>query len=841
MNTLFPKAIRIPYLNKILFLLAFSCLAQTGFSQEIRLKFSDEPLNKILISLRDNYNIMLSFDDSQLSKYRLTIDKSFNSVPQAFDYLLKGLPLSYEVAGGVYMIYTIKVKEKPKNYLIAGRIFDKSNRETLPFSNILIKNSGLISDAKGYFSFTSASDSIFNVKISYLGYYILDTVVAAGTNYSFYLIPSVIALEEIIVKGSAVARTIITGSSPGISRLNHKIAYFLPGNGDNSVFNLLRLQPGILAAGEQSNDLIVWGSYEGQSQVIFDGFTLYGMKNFNDNISAVNPFMAKDIKVLKGGYSAEYGERVGGIVDITGIDGNRVSPSAQLCINNMTLNGMVSVPLRKKSSLIMAYRQTYYKLYDDIAFTSSGSGRGRQSGSGADYYVSPEYVFRDINLKFSGSGKKSHYYLSLYGGKDNFYYAFDQETQQRTVELDYSEDNHQLGGAAYYGFTWKEKNTSNLTLSYSALHTERENREESEGSMGHQVFHSLDEKYRAEVNEVNSRIDNNLNLSGKHMVSNGLGMIYYFTTLQENTYNDSVFGNNTHMPVPYLYLQDKIPIFTKLTLKPGIRVNYHAYSQKFFFQPRFSAMYRFNDHLRINSAVGMYNQFVAKNMIMDQSGNYKFAWELCDDKNVPVLNSKHFTGGISFNKNDFTVSLEGYLKYTGGITRYLQTGDGLLRYEGKAKTRGLDLFAKKEFKNQTLWISYTLSRTEEHFPYFPTDDYLPAMQDQQHEIKLAGLAKIRSFHFSANYVYGSGLPDPDKLPDIVDYVSPYSRLDGAIIYKLSIRKLHLDAGVSILNILNTENIKYSNLTRIPTENTTTVSIYAEAVPRTTTLFLNLYY
>jgi hypothetical protein len=840
MNTLFPGAIRTPHLNRIILLLAFSCLAQTGFSQEVRLKFSDEPLNKILISLRDNYNIMLSFDDSQLSKYRLTIDKSFNSVPQAFDYLLKGLPLAYEVSGGVYLIYSVRAKKKPGNYLISGRIFDKTNHETLPFSNILINNSGLISDVKGYFSFTSAGDSIFNVKISYLGYYILDTVVTAGTNYSFYLVPSVIALEEIIVEGSAVARTIITGSSPGISRLNHKIAYFLPGNGDNSVFNLLRLQPGILAAGEQSNDLIIWGSYEGQSQVIFDGFTIYGMKNFNDNISAINPFMAKDIKVLKGGYSSEYGERVGGIADITGIDGNRVSPSAQLCINNMTLNGMVSMPFREKSSLILAYRQTYYKLYDDIVFTGSGSGRGRPSG-GYDYYVSPDYVFRDINVKYTGSGNKSNYYLSLYGGQDNFSYAFDRQTQQRTLELDYHERNHQLGGAAYYGFTWKEKNTSTLILSYSALHTERKNREESEGSMGHQVFHSVDDKYKAEVNEINSRIDNNLNLSEKHIVSTGLGMIYYFTALQENTYNDSVFGDNTHMTVPYIYLQDKITMFKKLTLKPGIRVNYHANAQKLFFQPRFSAMYRINDHFRINSAVGMYNQFVAKNMIMDQSGNYTFAWELCDDNNISVLNSRHYTAGISFSKNDFSISLEGYMKYTDGIVRYLQTGDGILRYEGKAKTRGFDLFAKKEFRNQTLWISYTLSRTEEYFPYFPTDDYLPAMQDQKHEIKLAGLAKIRSFHFSANYVYGSGLPDPDKLPDIVDYVNPYSRLDGAIIYKLSIRKLHLDAGISVMNVLNTENIKYSNLTRIPTENTTTVSIYAEAVPRTTTLFLNIYF
>src|SRR4030043_2406575 len=116
------------------------------------------------------------------------------------------------------------------------------------------------------------------------------------------------------------------------------------------------------------------------------------MKNFNDNISAVNPYMAKDIKVLKGGYGAEYGEKVGCIVDITGIDGNRLSPSVQLCINNMTLNGLASVPFRKKSSLVMAYRQTYYNLYNPMEFLSSGSGsgfgRGRQSGGGAeaDYY-----------------------------------------------------------------------------------------------------------------------------------------------------------------------------------------------------------------------------------------------------------------------------------------------------------------------------------------------------------------------------------------------------------------------------------------------------------------------
>ena len=30
----------------------------------------------------------------------------------------------------------------------------------------------------------------------------------------------------------------------------------------------------------------------------------------------------------------------------------------------------------------------------------------------------------------------------------------------------------------------------------------------------------------------------------------------------------------------------------------------------------------------------MYNQFVAKNMIMDASGNYKLAWSLCNNNEI---------------------------------------------------------------------------------------------------------------------------------------------------------------------------------------------------------------
>jgi len=824
--------------KKLCISLLFLCLFNIARSQEVKIECTDKPLNRILIDMRTQYGIMLSFNDEQLSSYNLTVNRIFPSVELAFDFLFSGLPLKYENMNGVYTIYTVHKKVKRRQYVVSGRIEDCSSEETLPFSGIQINNIVITSDVKGGFSFVSSTDSIFNIRISYVGYYVLDTTVNTGTSFSFKLKPSVIAMKEVVVEGSVVARTIQAGSSPGLIRINHKIAFYLPGNGDNSVFNLLRLQPGILASGEQSSDLIIWGSYEGHSQVIFDGFTIYGMKNFNDNISAVNPYMAKDIKVLKGCFGAEYGEKVGGIVDITGIDGNRLKPSVQLSVNNMTMSGMASVPLINKSALLLAYRQTYYDLFNPVEFSTSGYGRGRNSPQ-VDYFLKPDYNFRDLNLKYSGSGSKSNFYISLYGGKDNFAYDFNQESMQKSITLDHNEKNLQLGGTVFYGMKWKERFTTNLIISGSSLQSARFHNERIIRTSGQQDNTTVYEDYNSSINEVNPRVESRIGISGKHQLDAGSGILYYFTYMKETDQLGYSSQLNNRLLVPYLYLQDNISFFKRFTLRPGLRLDYHSITRNVFFQPRISALYRINDFLRVNVAGGLYNQFVAKNMIMETSGNYRLQWSLCDGNEVSVLDSKSISVGVTYDRNGLVLSAECYMKSTGGITRYIETATSTTAYEGDSKTTGLDLFIRKEFKSQTFWISYSLSKTMESFPYFPVSEYLPAMQDQRHELKLAALTKIRSFHFSVNYVYGSGFPDPDKLPDVVDYALPYSRLDAALVYQASKKKIHVDAGISILNVLNKENIRYSNYTRIPADETTTISLYADAVPLTPTLFLNI--
>ena len=786
---------------------------------------------------------MFSFDDKQLSQYFFTVNKSFPSVEKALDFLLKEIPFAWDKREDVFIIYPFERDIFKKKYIISGRVVDKINAETLPFSHIQINNHRMISDVGGNFSYISESDSLFRVKVSHLGYYIVDTILSAKTNISIGLMPARIDLDEVTVNGSVVERTIRIESAPGTMRLNHKIANFLPGNGDNSVFNLLRLQPGVLAAGEQSKDLIIWGSYDGHSQVLFDGITIFGLKNFNDNISSVNPYMAKDIKIMKGGFSSEYGDRVGGIVDITGVDGSVSDPSLNLNINNTTVNAMVSIPLFKKSSLIMAFRQTYYNLYDTESLNIYGS-RSNSNNSSVNIY--PDYNFRDFNVKYSGKiNNGDSYHLSVFTGKDRFSYSYDEKRGRRLLKTSEDENNSQLGASVFYGKRWDNGNNSNFSFSYSGLKSKLNNylNITRESIIFDRIVTLVDDIIitNNEIEEYNARFDNRFSSYKRNDIEVGAGLVSNNVLLRKDSlsHNLSKLDNNDF--VYNTYINDNITLGPHFSLKPGLRMDYSVNLNRAYIQPRISALFKINDRLNFNSSWGIYNQFIAKSSVLDEVGNYNYIWTICDNKEIPVLKSRHFVVGGAYESNGFTFSVDGFIKYTDGLTRFVRIRRDESIYRGKGKSSGLDFFIKKDYNGHSAWISYTLSKTEEYFSYFKANSYERALHDQRHELKFAALVNIKSFYISANYVFGSGFPDPypDSGEDTQDKL--YSRMDASLIYKFFTRNFRLEAGVSVLNIFNHENIKYSNFISIPEEQTSSVKIHTEAVPFTPVLFLNFSY
>lgn len=826
----------------IIILVSYSIIPLYG--QEIKVDFKNEPLNRVLTWVRDNYGIELSFDDRALSKHIVSVNRSFSSYEELLSFLIKDTGFKFEKSGTTFLIYPFRKDESEnteRKYIITGRVIDRNTSEALPFSHISINKEWTVTDFKGNFSFSSETDSLFELKVSYLGYYILDTILYYGVNRIIKLEPSNIELKEIIIKYNQVEKSIQTGTSPGVLRVNHQISSYLPGNGDNSVFNLLRLQPGILAAGEQSSDMIIWGSYEGQSQVRFDGFTIFGLRNYNDNISSVNPYIAKDIKVMKGGFGPEYGERVGGIVDITGIDGNRNNPDLKLSINNMTVNGLASMPLFNKASVVIGFRHTYYDLYNSTNLSIfSTKSRNPRSGGNADVNVYPDYLFRDLNFKVSGTGDNGdNYFLSVYTGADNFSYSVEDDQMNQYLYNEVDEKNLQQGASLFYGKKWEKGGVTNLTLSYSYLENQSSEIRQLVRGQNDRVIFNMDRDIDSDITEFTGSIDNIMRAGKNHKVEFGAGIIRDQIQHSEDTFSIGYISMDNSILIPNGYFNGNYTLNKNLTFRTGLRFDYPADLKKLYLQPRISATLRISDEMKINSAWGIYNQFITRSSVIDDNGNYKYLWVVCDNEEIPVLQARHYVAGASWSHNDFLVSLEAYYKKTDGITRYVESLTERTIYQGDSRSRGIDLFVKKDYNGHSAWVSYSLSKTEEYFPYFLTDEYQRALHDQRHEVKLAGILNLKPAYISANYVYGSGFPDPATLytEQSDDYV--YSRFDMALVFKFSRNRYNLDAGLSLLNVFNTENIKYSNFVRIPSEETETIDLHAEAVPRTLTLFMNL--
>lgn len=826
-------------IKRLLFFVLFTLCYLQGHGQGIRLDVNSESLSTVLIGLRNNYGVQLSFNDQNLSQYKVSADTTFNNAGEAIRFLLLSLPFGYTCSGEVFVIFPVLKKDIVDTYLVAGQVRDRYTLESLPFSHVSVEGKWLVTDFLGKFSYQTQESPPYKIGVSYLGYYLMDTIIYSDNDLILGLTPSNISIKEVVIKGRQVEKSISSGRNSGEIRINHQIAEFLPGNGDNSVFNLLRLQPGITAAGELANDLIIWGSYEGQSRVMFDGFTIFGIKNYNENISAVNPFMAKDIRVLKGGYGAIYGERVGGIVDITGIEGATVAPDVKVTLNNLTLNGYLSVPVGKHNSFSMAFRQTYYDLYQSASLSLLSGQNSAGSGRDIDINVYPDYLFRDVNLKLSGeTSGGDNWHLSLFTGSDRYAYVAEDETFINSIYSSSEEKSRQLGGSLFFGKRWARGGVTRATVSYSGLsdHIDDE-REVSRLSTGN-ILYSYDIITETMVDEIDARIEHSLSLPGGHSLEFGGGVIFDQIRFTEDTFSVSMTDNLANASILQGHATDVISIGKRLVLRPGIRVNYPLDLSRLYLQPRLSLTIYAGDNFRINSSAGRYNQFMSLSSILDGTGNYRYVWTLCDNGLVPVLSSNHYVTGISYSWNDFQISAEGYYKTTTGLTRYLITRFNRFTYYGKSRSMGVDFFVKKDFRGHTFWVSYSLGKTEENFTYFSVDEYRRALHDQRHEIKMSGIVNLEPFYLSANWVYGSGFSYPSTIPGEDVVTRPYNRMDISTVYRFSRKNYLFDAGFSLLNLFDTRNIKYSNLTIIPTNQTDPVNIYAEAVPRTLTLFIN---
>ena len=805
-----------------------------AFAQELRLVVNDKPLNTILNTL----GVEISFDDNALSVYKVSVSKTFSTPEEAIHFLLKGKPFEVEKVGNVFVITPLRNENKklqivtPK-YTISGWLSDKSTGESLPYACIRTDKGTISTDKSGYFSITGETDKPMQIHVQYIGFVALDSILTVG-NHKLFLSPVAISLDEIVIAPSPSSMLMQSGKMPGEIRINHHIAGYMPGSADNSVFNLLRMMPGVRASGEPSEDVIVRGSNQGESRLTYDGFTIFGMKNFNDLIGSVNPYLVKDIRLSKVGYDASQGNRIGAIAEITGNDGNFNNPTVKVALNNYTANVYTSIPLINKSSaLSVAYRQTFNNLHNNKSLGNSISDNHDKQPFNAiddinpgdknisnvtiknnDIYTEPEYGFRDLNLKYAGTlSDNDRYYISLYGADDNFRFS----ARQDDYKIDATENNKQYGAAANYQKIWGNSSKSNFLFTYSKLSSAIDN-----GIAGYQEIWLDTFHIKNAVQELSLNYEHNLNIGQRQNVQIG-GVWQYNTT--------SLYNNRTSINNPALYVTDNIAL-GKLSLKAGVRADIIS-GNKVYIQPRLSVQYTVSEEITTTASFGLYNQFLTRVPYQYNTGSFRMLWNLSNGK---PLSSIHTQAGITYSKNCLLVSIEGYLKKNKNPLKSF--GSNIPAFNNM--NTGIDFFVKKEWEKQTFFCSYSLA----YFTY--------PLKTTGSELKTGIISCLKPFYFSATYVYGTnfpylfageygyGLENDKQYIDLQKYSDttnkPYSRLDLSLLYKVAFRKVNLQAGVSVLNVYNTENVKFSYLVVNPNNAS---NIYAKAMPFTPVVFFEI--
>lgn len=197
---------------------------------------------------------------------------------------------------------------------IAGIVTDKETGNPLPGANVILVNTtrGASTDNNGYFYILNVQPGRYSLKSSVIGYKIMTVSdirvqVDLTSTVNFELNSTVLEGEEVIVTAERLAVELdVTGS-----QIIMDIGYL-----DRAPIADLRgaisQQTGIQNTGTTS---FIRGGTSTELNVIMDGTSL-NSGIIGDNYQGMNTTAIQEIAIMTGGFNAEYGQAMSGIVNI---------------------------------------------------------------------------------------------------------------------------------------------------------------------------------------------------------------------------------------------------------------------------------------------------------------------------------------------------------------------------------------------------------------------------------------------------------------------------------------------------------------------------------------------
>ena len=264
-------------------------------------------------------------------------------------------------------------QEKPSKPLFCGTVIDSFTRQPLPFANIFLKNTqkGTTSEENGKFQFRSTYGKKDSLIISFVGYqekrfsaadFIKKDCPEIALNY-FELGEDFVIVTEYLTDGISLGHK---GAS--IELEPNKIGP-LPGQAEPDVLSTVQFLPGISSPDGSASGISIRGGTPDQNLILWEDIPIYHSAHYFGMISAFNPYIINKVSVYRGGFGAEYGGRVSGIIDLKSEINSKEKPQFGAGTNFISAytNGQFSV-LKNKLSLVYSLRRSMTEIWRSPAF-----------------------------------------------------------------------------------------------------------------------------------------------------------------------------------------------------------------------------------------------------------------------------------------------------------------------------------------------------------------------------------------------------------------------------------------------------------------------------------------
>ncbi len=823
-------------------------------------KLSGSTLIEALQFLDENHAIRFSYNPAALANIIVpNFDSEVSSVEDFLTLSLKGQNLEFENISGTFVIFPSENPPENLQYRtdlsISGLVRDKLTGEALPYATIAVIGTNLstISNTDGMFTLLKVPADTLIIEIRYLGYKPFQ-ISLSDINTEQILVCNMSLSQRALPSVEVSARTenlIEIDRKPSQISFNPSQISQLPSLGENDLFSALRRLPGIGGGQDASSGLKIRGGNSDQNLVLFDGITVYHVDHFFGFLSAFNSNMVKNVQVMKGGFDAKYGGRSSGVINITGIDGNKVKPSLLLEANLLSVNILTELPIvQDKASLTLGYRRaytdiiqsgSYQKLFNNIFNSSIPNSDG--STDVFDGENKPDYKYHDFNAKFNFKPtKKDAISLSYYEGEDDVKITFEGSFEElKRVSKDDTKWGNKGGSIKWsrkwnkHFFTYFNYGSSNYT---SDLVAEESFFIADNDTLLSQLFF----EQHVGLRDNSIRVDNTWELNPNSKLNFGYNYTKNKITLQAQN-QTAILQDSLQEGLSHAGYADYSHQINKWTFTLGLRGTYYDLMDEVYIDPRFSFSYAANKHFSIKGAYGIYKQMIRRLNERNLYLSVPETWVLSSPSTVPVLSSSHYILGMSIHKDGWDFDIEGYFKSEEGSVEYLfpQFGNPSGNLDqfaigGQKKIFGTDVLLKKKLKNHDVLMGYTYLNSHSKFDEINNNEAFTSSGISNHEFNLVYHYQVKRWDFSAGFVFASGTAYTPVLGTFVitlpsgeqqQFISlgevnssnydPYHRLDIEGSYTMPIKKGSFQVGVSLYNVYNHLSVKFIDYYEIPIE------------------------